>query len=135
MTAKKEETDLDVKYREEGWGNLAAEALGIRPQDVESQAREVARFAQGRIDDLQSKVTLLENGLNQAVAQLRHQVLTVEQARVATARELLNAQTLLNELQIFFAECAVVGISAPLTITREGLVNHFGDPRAPREEG
>lgn len=40
-------TDLDARYREEGWGEVTDEVFNGRlaPQDVESQAREVARWA------------------------------------------------------------------------------------------
>ena len=38
---------LDALYREEGWGLITDKAFGgsLRPMDVESQAREVARYA------------------------------------------------------------------------------------------
>lgn len=41
---------LDATYREEGWGLITDEAFGgrVRPLDVESQAREVARYAYAR---------------------------------------------------------------------------------------
>lgn len=39
--------DLDERYREEGWGKITDQVFGgrVRPQDVESMAREVARWA------------------------------------------------------------------------------------------
>lgn len=37
------EDELNEQYRAEGWGRLAEAALGIKPSDVESQARTVAR--------------------------------------------------------------------------------------------
>ena len=41
------ETHLDLKYREEGWGLITDKAFAghIRPLDIESQARDVARYA------------------------------------------------------------------------------------------
>lgn len=42
-------TDLDEKYRAEGWGKITDAALGIAPSAVESQARGVARYAAQRI--------------------------------------------------------------------------------------
>ena len=35
---------LDERYRKEGWGVITDIALGVAPSDVESQAREVARW-------------------------------------------------------------------------------------------
>lgn len=61
----KEETSLDARYRAEGWGNLAAEAIGIRPQDVESQARSVARHA----SNLLAAVTLERDQLRAKLAE------------------------------------------------------------------
>jgi hypothetical protein len=42
---------LDQTYREEGWGLMTDKAFGgrVRPLDVESQAREVARWAYAEI--------------------------------------------------------------------------------------
>lgn len=37
--------DLNDRYRDEGWGMIAEKALGIEPKHVESQARDVARYA------------------------------------------------------------------------------------------
>jgi len=37
--------DLNATYRQEGWGRITDQALGIAPEDVESQARAVARWA------------------------------------------------------------------------------------------
>ena len=39
--------DLDAIYRREGWGKITDQAFKgtLAPKDVESQAREVARFA------------------------------------------------------------------------------------------
>ena len=37
---------LNAMYREEGWALITDKALpGVRPSDVESQARDVARYA------------------------------------------------------------------------------------------
>lgn len=45
-------SDLDDKYRDEGWGIVSERALSIRPSDTESQAREVARWAWAEIERL-----------------------------------------------------------------------------------
>lgn len=46
----KERDELDEKYRQEGWGRVTDAALGIPPRDVESQARDVARWADVQLE-------------------------------------------------------------------------------------
>lgn len=56
---------LDETYREEGWGKLTDKALGIRPSDVESQARQVARYAYDREELFKELLREIRNsGLN-----------------------------------------------------------------------
>lgn len=47
-------TVINQWYYDEGWGQLAKDALGIEPLDVESQARRVARYAAARIAELEA---------------------------------------------------------------------------------
>lgn len=43
---------LDQAYREAGWGRITDAALSIPPTNVESQARDVARYAHSQIQRL-----------------------------------------------------------------------------------
>lgn len=45
---------VNAMAREEGWGTVTDAALGILPEDVESQARVVARWAAARIEELEA---------------------------------------------------------------------------------
>lgn len=47
--------NLDERFRAEGWGLITDQALGIAPADVESQAREVARWAHQKIASLEAE--------------------------------------------------------------------------------
>jgi hypothetical protein len=51
----KDTTQLNDKYRAEGWGKITDEALGIEPADVEMQARTVARWAYEEIKRLRAE--------------------------------------------------------------------------------
>ena len=53
--------DLDTTYREEGWGIITDRAFHgrVRPQDVESMAREVARWAHEETERLQAQINEL----------------------------------------------------------------------------
>lgn len=53
--------DLNAMYREEGWGRITDAALGIEPEHVESQAREVARWAADALE----KAEALYDALNE----------------------------------------------------------------------
>ena len=46
--------DLNEQYRAEGWGKITDAAFQgrVQPEDVESQAREVARYAHKTISEL-----------------------------------------------------------------------------------
>lgn len=59
-------SDLDDRYRDEGWGVVAERALNISPSDTESQAREVARWAWAEIERLKSAL----GGAEEALADL-----------------------------------------------------------------
>lgn len=47
---------VNAMAREDGWGIVTDAALGILPEDVESQARVVARWAAARIKELEAEV-------------------------------------------------------------------------------
>lgn len=47
---------LDDAYRADGWGKITDAALEIRPSAVESQARDVARWAHAEIERLQEAI-------------------------------------------------------------------------------
>lgn len=47
---------LDDAYRAEGWGKITDAALEIRPSNVESQARDVARWAYAEIERLHKAI-------------------------------------------------------------------------------
>lgn len=49
--------DLNKKYREEGWALITDQALGIDPENVESAARCVARWAYDEIERLKAVTT------------------------------------------------------------------------------
>ena len=53
---------LDELYRQAGWGRITDAALNIEPQYVESQARDVARFAYKTICKLMEENARLRNG-------------------------------------------------------------------------
>lgn len=46
--------DLNEMYRAEGWGNVTDQALGIPPENVESQARMVASWAHTELSQLKA---------------------------------------------------------------------------------
>lgn len=50
--------DLNAKYRDEGWGLITDAAFNgrLHPVDVESQAREVARYAFARLSSLMQQI-------------------------------------------------------------------------------
>lgn len=54
--------ELNKRYREEGWGQITDKALHILPENVESQARTVARWAWDEIQKLTAKIEQLEDG-------------------------------------------------------------------------
>jgi hypothetical protein len=41
--------EIDKMYREQGWPQVTDEALGIPPHQVESQARDVAKWAHEKL--------------------------------------------------------------------------------------
>lgn len=45
-------TDINERYRDEGWGKVTDKSLGISPENVESQARTVASWAHGELERL-----------------------------------------------------------------------------------
>ena len=45
---------LNQMYYDEGWGKLAEDATGLKPADVESMARSIARHAAPIIERLSS---------------------------------------------------------------------------------
>jgi hypothetical protein len=49
-------TDINKIYRDEGWGKITDLSLGIPPENVESQARMVARWAHDRISQLEKGI-------------------------------------------------------------------------------
>ncbi len=49
-------TRLNKLYRDEGWGHITDDALGIAPVDVESQARSVASYAAEEIEHLRHDI-------------------------------------------------------------------------------
>lgn len=56
--------DLNDRYRQEGWGRITDEALGIPPQNVEASARSVARWAHDRIEAQAAEIERLRKSLN-----------------------------------------------------------------------
>lgn len=50
-TREERNASLNKMYRDEGWGGITDEALGIEPVDVESQARIVAEWAFDQIKE------------------------------------------------------------------------------------
>lgn len=62
-------TQLNARYREEGWGNITDEALGIDPADVEMQARTVARWAYVKFKEMNDLIKL-QNELANARSKL-----------------------------------------------------------------
>jgi len=59
---------LDHTYREEGWGLITDKAFAgrVRPLDVESQAREVARYA---YDEIRGHIAAFNNQSHQLFEQ------------------------------------------------------------------
>ena len=53
---------LDELYRQAGWGRITDAALNIEPRHVESQARDVARFAHELISKLLEENARLRKG-------------------------------------------------------------------------
>lgn len=47
---------VNAMAREDGWGVVTDAALGILPENVESQARGVAKWAADRIKELEAKL-------------------------------------------------------------------------------
>ena len=52
--------DLNESYRDEGWGTITDLALNIEPENVESQARTVARWAYDAIELQRGEIALLQ---------------------------------------------------------------------------
>jgi hypothetical protein len=74
--------DLNKFYREEGWGLITDKALGIPPIDVESQAREVARWAHARILKLETLLANVKTTLEKMPGARGTAVLMLEEARI-----------------------------------------------------
>lgn len=55
--------DLNQRYRDAGWSEIAEAALGIEPANVESQARDVARWSYAEITRLRALNAELVEGL------------------------------------------------------------------------
>lgn len=56
--------DLGTLYRKDGWGLVTDKALQIDPADVESQARQVARWAYDRITELETALKEIVSDVN-----------------------------------------------------------------------
>lgn len=79
---------LNAQYRREGWGVIAEKALNIPPVNVESSAREVARYAYEQITKQQIEINNLQQQLananfdikclNERMAKIREAVQTTE---------------------------------------------------------
>lgn len=77
--------DLDELYRDEGWGTITDQVFEgrVAPKDVESAAREVARWAFNEIDRLQKHTK--ELGAALSAADRKVDELTKVQERYAKA--------------------------------------------------
>lgn len=81
--------ELNVHYREEGWGRITDAALGIDPVNVETQARLIAQWAAAHIDQLTARIEELVQSdkawgrLHQRVVEERGEALREAQSLAA----------------------------------------------------
>ena len=149
---------LNERYREEGWGLITDKVWEgrVAPIDVESRARDVARWAYeqvksdtARINDLGNQLTQNEQELKEAAhyahqlariqpqlhgikAALRLKEIALKRSRLEWAQELNNRASVemrLAECELFLAEHAAhVGGKIPTTLNRRSLDEWLGEP-------
>ncbi len=162
-TKEQRDNDLDARYREEGWGLITDKVWEgrVRPIDVESRSRDVARWSYelaksttATINEQGTQLIRLEKELEEAAhfasivarqapmieglkAALRLKDLELARARLETAKARAEAADVTSNLaasEVVLAELKVaghVGTGAPTRINPRSL----RDWLAPKDEG
>lgn len=84
---------INELYRQQGWGQITDKALGLEPENVESQARCVAAWAFEEIERLRGALFAADEAITELNGCFPLDRNTLRQRKIVAAAQLVRAET------------------------------------------
>lgn len=133
---RKSNKSMNQQYRDEGWGVIAEDVLGIEPVSVNADARAIAQACHDELSARATTIAHLNSVLDDETRRLKVTIADRDVAMNKLHKNHAHATGLILELQLWLARARVAGVDVPKQLSPEAFELWFNtnEKQAPEKE-